>query len=517
MSNALRSLSSALLLLVAAAPVAHAASAAPAASPQLDPAAAREAQERGCDRLLARASGDPRLRLERAEDRASDTVYLRGRYLVPEDRDTGEGRQIALHLLILPARGPERAPDPVFLLHGGPGAAAPAFFGQQRAGWIVQRRDVVLIDQRGTGRSNPLRVPQLGDDEDLQSYFTSYFDPERYAAALPELQARADLSQYTTPNAIDDFEEVRAALGYQQVNLRGGSYGSRAALVWLRRHPESVRTAMLMGVAPIAYRNPLPHARGAQDALDLIFAEIRAEPRYAAAFPDLEQRLWQTLGRLEQEPAEVDVRHPETGEVHTIRLDHKAFAEAVRLQLYQLPSNRRLPLLLLRAHAGDYREFAEASLAMSRGLRGAIAWGALMCVTGSEDIPRIDPAEIEAACAGTFLGETRVREQMAVAAIWPSGRVPDSFFEPVRSEVPVLLFSGSHDPSTAPRWGEEAARHLPNSLHVVVPGGHGVFGPEVQRLDQAFLEAGAVEGLDRSEVDALTLPPLALPETVDGD
>ena len=334
-----------------------------------------------------------------------------------------------------------------------------------------------------------------------------------YEAALPRLQRRADLRQYTTANSVDDFDEIRASLGYEKINLRGGSYGTRSALVYMRRHPDTIRSASLQGIQPISYRNPLPHARSAQNSLDLIFEEIRTTPRYAEAFENIEAKFQETLRRLEKEPANVPVLHPVTGEEQTIILDRNAFAEAVRLQLYSMNLNRRLPLMLMRAHAGDYGELAQAALRQNRGARGNIAWGMLMCVTGSEDISRIDSAEIAKACSGTFLGEIRIRSQMAVAAIWPSGSVPESFGELVNVDIPVLLFSGTHDPSTAPGWGADAARHLPNSLHVVVPSGHGVSGPEVERLDQAFLDRGSVERLDLSEVEALTLPALALPET----
>ncbi len=327
------------------------------------------------------------------------------------------------------------------------------------------------------------------------------------------MQRRADLKQYTTDNSVDDFDEIRAALGYKKINLRGGSYGTRSALVYMRRHPGTIRTASLQGVQPISYRNPLPHARSAQNSLDLIFREIRTTPRYARAFPNIVEDFQATLDRLEKEPAHVLVSHPNTGKNQTITLDRNAFAEAVRLQLYSIDSNRRLPLMLMKAYAGDYRELAQAALRQNRGARGGIAWGMLMCVTGSEDISRINGAEVSKACAGTFLGETRIRNQMAVADFWPSGRVPQEFDEPVSVDIPVLLFSGTHDPSTAPEWGAEAARHLPNSLHVVVPGGHGVSGPEIERLEQAFLDQGSVGQLDTSEVKGLKLPPLALPNT----
>ena len=470
-------------------------------------------QERVCARLLALAEENPRLELERVEDEESKSVLVQGYFSVPENREEPGGREIRIGMIVLPARSEDAAPDPVFILHGGPGAAATKLFQKQVNGWIRERRDVVLIDQRGTGSSNRLQVPMPGGDDDLQGYFESFFQPEIYAAELPRLQRRADLSQYTTANSVDDFDEIRAALGYGRINLRGGSYGTRAALVYMRRHPDAIRSASLQGIQPISYQNPLPHAKSAQESLDLIFEEIRTTPRYATAFPGIEAKFQATLRRLEQEPAQVPVSHPVTDEEQTIVLDRDAFAEAVRMQLYSVGTNRRLPLMLQRAYEGDFRELAQTALRQNRGARGNIAWGMLMCVTGSEDLSRIDPAEIEQASAGTFLGDVRVRSQLAVAAIWPAGAVPESFGEPVSVDIPVLLLSGTHDPATSPKWGAEAASHLPKSLHVVIPGGHGVSGPEVQRLEAAFLERGSARGLDLSALEQLSLPPLAVPET----
>lgn len=267
-------------------------------------------QERVCARLLALAEENPRLELERVEHEESQSVLVQGYFTVPENRATKEGRTIRIGMIVLPARSEDAAPDPVFILHGGPGAAATKLFRRQVKGWIRKRRDVVLIDQRGTGSSNRLQVPMPGSDDNLQGYFESFFQPEVYEAALPRLQRRADLSQYTTANSVDDFDEIRAALNYEKINLRGGSYGTRSALVYMRRHPGTIRSASLQGIQPISYRNPLPHARSAQESLDLIFEEIRTTPRYAAAFPDIEAKFQETLRRLEQEPARVPVPPP---------------------------------------------------------------------------------------------------------------------------------------------------------------------------------------------------------------
>ena len=481
----------------------------------LVPVLQADSQQDACDRWLARAASNPRLELEQVEHEASGSPLVQGYFTVPEDRATGEGREIQIGMILLPARAEAPKADPVWFLHGGPGAGATVFFKREVKGWLRQDRDVILVDQRGTGSSNGLRVRQPGSDKDLQTYFESYFEPERYAAALPKILERADPRQYTTPNAVDDFDDLRAALGYDQVNLRGGSYGTRSGLIWMRRHPESIRTATLQGVQSISFLNPLPHARMAQRSLDLIFDEVEADPIYAAAFPGLRARFWETLGRFDEGPIEVEVTHPKSGEVQTISFSKNAFAEAVRLQLYTVPTNRRLPLLLNQAHAGDYRALAQASLAMSRNVRGVIAWGTLISVTGSEDAPRMDRSTIEAECAGTFLGTTRIDEQLAIIDMWPCGEVAEDFGAPITVDVPTLLWSGTHDPSTAPQWAEETHRSLPNSVHVVIPSGHGVYGPEVQRVDAAFLDTASIEGLELSEVEALELPPLVLPEAAE--
>jgi pimeloyl-ACP methyl ester carboxylesterase len=171
----------------------------------------------------------------------------------------------------------------------------------------------------------------------------------------------------------------------------------------------------------------------------------------------------------------------------------------------------QVPLAIHRAHAGDYGLLAQLAVQRQRNLRGILSLGMLLCVTCAEDVARIDPEEVEAATAGTLTGSGRVLDQMRVCAFWPQGDIPDDYGEPVRCEAPTLLISGSLDPVTPPEWGEEAARHLANSLHVVVPGWHGVGGPCVQAIQRAFLESGSVQGLDTDCVSGMKLPPFVVP------
>ncbi len=458
------------------------------------------------------AATGSRLDLTEHKDQASGSKVLLGTYKVYENRETCEGRMIDLNLVVLPATGPDPEPDPVFWLAGGPGVAATGSAKGLAKSWMREKRDIVLVDQRGTGRSNPLQVRLPGNDGNLQGYLDPIFQPEPFEAALKELDKKADLTRYTTPVAMDDLDEVRTALGYDKINLIGGSYGSRAALVYIRRHQQTVRSAILDGVAPIAFKNPLYHASAAQEGLDRIFEEVDANPEYCRAFPGLKRKFRSILKRLDAEPVKVMIRHPATNERVAVMLTRDVFAEALRIMMYYLDTNRQVPLCLLKAYEGDYEPFAQLGMMSLRRLKNIINFGMLLCVTGSEDIPRIDPKSISRLTRNTFLGDGRVRRQMAVAAIWPSGDVPSDYGKPVKSDVPVLLLSGTHDPVTPPRFAAEAAKHLKNSFHLVVPGAHGVGGPVIERIKRDFLTKGTVKGLDTSGVEKMRLPPFVLPE-----
>lgn len=434
-----------------------------------------------------------------------------GKYEVFEDRATRKGRKIALNVVVLRATGPNPRPDPVFFIAGGPGGSATRSARGLSRSWMRRDRDIVLIDQRGAGNSNPLHVQLPGDDSNLQGFLDPIWNTAVFERARKKLEKIADLTKYTTCIAADDLNELRIALGYDMINLVGGSYGTRASLVYIRRHPKTVRTAILTGVAPIAFKNPLYHAKAAQEGFDALVAECNADARYKV-YHDLDKKLATILDRLRKTPASVTVQHPRSGNEAEVKLTANAFAEALRVMMYYMGGNRRVPLMLHRAHAGDYRPFAQLGLQGNYGLRGQLAFGMLMSVVGTEDIPRIDETEIVKQTAGTFLGDARVRGQSAVAKIWPRGEVPANYGDPVRGDMPVLFISGTHDPVTPPRWGADAARHFPNGLHLVVPAAHGTNDPEIEKFKRRFLNKASLEGLDTSFVEKLKLPRLPLPK-----
>ncbi|HEX8705974.1 MAG TPA: alpha/beta hydrolase [Myxococcaceae bacterium] len=433
-----------------------------------------------------------------------------GTFHVPENRQTNQGRTLPLKVIVIPARS-QQPGEPIFYLSGGPGQAATTAAADLATTWERQNHDVVLVDMRGTGEGHRLDC-QLGSDDDLQAYLVPiFYEGSRFSECRQALEKQADLTQYTTPNSMQDLDEVRQALGYGKIHLEGGSYGTRAGLTYLRMYPQNVRAALLSGLVPVSNRSPLYHAAAAQRAFDQMVAECEAEAACHAAYPNPRGDLAAILQTLREKPARVQVSHPATGAPAQLTLSEPAFTDGLRVFLYSAERGRMVPRLLQRARAGDYTPFAEAALQSSKGLRESLRFGLLLSVTCSEDVHRIRPEEVEKETAGSFIGSHRVRGQMAACAEWPRGQVPEDYFRPFTTEVPVLLVSGNLDPVTPPQWAEEAKKSLPNSIHVVTPGGHTSSNPCVESIAKQLFESGTVQGLDTSCVAALRTPPFVLP------
>ncbi len=433
-----------------------------------------------------------------------------GRYEVWEDRAARRGRKVPLEIVLLPATGRSPAPDPLLFLAGGPGDAATgsaAFFAQQLTA-VRERRALLFIDQRGSRTSGPLMCSLGGTDEDLQSYLGEQFPLAEVRRCRTALEKKADLRLYTTAYAVDDFAEVVAWLGYERVNLFGGSGGTRTAQVFFRRHPALVRSAVLLAVVPIDETLPIGHAAAAQRSLDLLFDACAADPACAKAFPRLAEEFASVLARLEKEPAAAEVEHPETGKTVTVRVSRSVFAEAVRYFMYSAEGARGVPLAVHRAAQGDFSPVAAIALGNRRGLLRQLAMGLLLSVTCAEDLPFLDPATIPERTRGSYLGDDRVRQQLRACGEWPRGELPPGHREPVRTDAPVLMLFGEMDPVTPPEFAARVAAGMPNSLQVMVPGGaHAAFDPCLTRLMAEFLDGASVRGLDTACVAAIRQPP----------
>jgi len=432
-----------------------------------------------------------------------------------ENRDAKSGRRIALAVAVLPALGPDRLPDPVAFFDGGPGEATleDAGYFQDHFKPLRGRRDILLVDARGTGRSGALNCPE-DPTARVQGFLDDFFPVAQVRACRDELAKRADLSQYTTPRIADDMAEVAAALGYSKLNVMGTSYGTRAALVFLRRHPDRVRTVTLYGVLPPDARVPLPAARNTQNALDALFADCVAQPACAAAFPALKADFAAVLKRVEAKPVPVEATDPETGAKVNIVLSREGVTQTLRYMLYGDFGIARVPLALHTAAAGDFHLLGDMGVLFGSQVGGAR--GLYLSVTCADDVAFIRPEEIPAAVAGTFLGDFRIRQQIAACREWPAAHLGPDALEPVVSDAPVLAFSGERDPTTPPANGAAVVSHLKNGRLVVVPHrGHGVIGAEgsdciVGVIDQ-FLAAGSVEKLDLACVSKIRAVPFVVP------
>jgi pimeloyl-ACP methyl ester carboxylesterase len=418
-------------------------------------------------------------------------------YPVWENRATRKGRKIGLHIVILPALDPDKHPDPIFEFGGGPGEGiteiAAGYPDDDR-----RKRDIVLVDQRGTGRSNPLDCTLYGEPVDFRRAAGDVFPIAEVKACRDRLAKGADLAQYTTDAFADDLDEVRRWLGYGKINLRGGSYGTRMAQVYWRRHPETVRSVVLIAVAPTDLFLPLRHAWSGQRALDLLLAECAGQPACRAAFPNPKADLTALRERVDR-GVTVTVTNTRTGERQEVRPTWGLVAEGIRFLMYG-QGGGSLPLQIRRAARGDLAPLVQMAIERRLGIDEVLAMGLLFSVTCGEDLPFITDGMTRKETAGTLLGDYRIRQQKAVCEVWPQtprDQVPADVHALVRSDVPVLLISGERDPVTPPEYADHASQFMTNRLQVVVPrGSHGGAGECTDKLMRDFIDRAAVKGLD---------------------
>ncbi|HKH45020.1 MAG TPA: alpha/beta hydrolase [Thermoanaerobaculia bacterium] len=439
-----------------------------------------------------------------------------GTYEVFENRAARTGRKIPLQVVVLPAKDTQRLPDPYVYFAGGPGDSSieeGLFFAQQLAS-LRQKRDVLLVDVRGTGASGGLFCPELQGRQGVQGFLDNFLPTDKVRACRDRLKKEVDLSWYTSDAAMDDVEEVRTALGYGKANLMGGSYGTRAALTYLRRHPQSVRTITLLGVVPPDDRYPLGVARSAQNALDGLIAECEGDAACHGAFPQLRQELDAVLRRVTAETVRVELLDPATGEPFELRMGRAAVAQTLRYMTYSPSGAALLPLLVHQAAAGDFAPLAQTARLYGTFMTST-ADGFYQSVTCAEDVAFIRDEEVAAAVAGTTLGDFRIRQQKAACEGWPTRDLGKEIQTPVVSDVPALLVSGERDPVTPPANGEKVVRTLKNGRHLIVAdAGHSTEGMQgndcLFGVMAAFIEAGTVQGLDTSCVTRMRRPDFEL-------
>ena len=413
-----------------------------------------------------------------------------------------DGPMIDVHYVVVPAVARRKLPDPIFLLAGGPGQSAiqlaPSVMGLLSR--LGNRRDIVFVDQRGTGQSAPLVCEESGREP-----LADQVDPERQVLRLaqcraklqllPYIQAPADLRFFTTVLAMQDLDAVRRHLGAQRINLVGASYGTRAALEYQRQFPAQVRRSVIDGVAPPDMVLPASSGADGQTALDALLASCPQEPACAARYPTLLAD-WAAL--LQSLPRRVSVPHPLTGQVEDFVLTREMLLAAVRGPLYSPALAAGLPAAIHAAAQGNVAGLMGMSALLSSHRGGQVAMGMHFSVVCAEDVPLLAPAGASDAAADASSHLYR-----RVCADWPRAEVPAAFYSVPVSASPVLLLSGGLDPATPPRHGARVARALGAlAQHVVVPNaGHGVMGLGCMR-DVIYRFIDAVDDKDAVAVDA---------------
>lgn len=438
-----------------------------------------------------------------------------GHILRPLDPAAPAGRQIELHYAVLPALARNKKPDPVFFFAGGPGQSAIELAGSvaRVLTRVSNRRDIVLIDQRGTGRSAPLRCAADSPTRPLQEMADPALRRAELQACRKALEAlpHGDLRQYTTSIAMADVDALRSVLGASQINLVGGSYGTRAALEYQRQFPQHVRRAVLDGVAPPDMVLPASFSADAQAAFDELLRSCEADPACRQRYPSLREQ-WRSL--LASLPREVQVPHPVTGRVEGFTLTRDLATAMLRMPLYQPSLASALPLALSEASAGRFTALVGLASAMGGARQLALAQGMHFSVVCSEDMPLLEQAKDR---PGADLGDGFLDTYRQACASWPRGAVPPAFYRLPSARNATLLLSGGADPATPARHGQRVAQALgAMARHVVVAqAGHGVMQIGCMRdLVYRFIDAetdAAALALDAACAAAIPRPPVFAP------
>ncbi|MFQ6004760.1 MAG: alpha/beta fold hydrolase [Woeseia sp.] len=381
--------------------------------------------------------------------------------------------RLLLSVAVVPALSLEPEPDPFVPIAGGPGQSTIEFYSLLSHAFdrIRRTRNIVLLDQRGTGASARMEC-NIGD-EVVEGYATPRQILDATQACLEALPH--DPRYFTTSIAVSDLEALRVALDAPQFNVYGASYGTRVAQHYARRYPDSVRTVILDGVVPPQLALGAVIAMESQKALDRIFDRCAQSPECDERFPDLEDDFASLDELLTAGAVSLDIPDPLTGESTAVNFGDAELAGAIRLLSYNPRTVALMPLLIHEAANANYAPLASQFLMAMERMTDALAIGMHNAVVCTEDAPfyggeTIDRHELES----TYIGAMQIEALETICSVWPAGMIDAEFKTPLATSTPVLLLSGDADPVTPPRFAELAAVDLDNArLLTGVNEGHG--------------------------------------------
>ena len=421
-----------------------------------------------------------------------------GTLLRPLDPSGAVAGNFELRVAVVPALNLTPEPDPLLPIAGGPGQGTVQFYSAQSFAFedVRRNRDILLIDQRGTGDSASMDCEF--DDDLVEGEYSAELTAHYTRLCLEQLPH--DPRFFTTSVAVTDIEAVRKALGYPALNLYGVSYGTRVAQHYARRYPDSTRTVVLDGVVPPQLSLGPEIATESQAAIDRILRRCAEDDACNDRFPDVAGSFARVVAALRESTVTINVPHPNTGRLEETSFGTGEFAAAVRLLAYHPSSIALLPLLVDEASNGNYVPMGAQFMMTTMAMMDALSLGMHNAVMCSEDVPFYDKATIDYdGLAASYMGSFQVEALEAICSVWPAGPVDDEFKTPLATDLPVLLLSGDADPITPPRYADLAAVDLRNATHLIGKDqGHGQISVGcTRRLVAEFIETAAP-----SEVDA---------------
>jgi len=425
---------------------------------------------------------------------------------VPEDRSKPEGRKLALSVAMLPANTLNPDADPLFMLAGGPGQSAEALVPVAVGLTGVRRtRDIVLIDPRGAGKSAPLKCAAFAPRDPFDELVDADLGATAAPRCLAELRAagNVDVSRYITPETVADVDAVRAALGYERINLWGGSYGTRVAQEYARRYPASVRSMVLDGAAPPGMRITLDIWPAREAALADVLAACAGDAACKSAYPNLNATLAQIKNALGPS-RRVSIADPRTGVLREVPMTFDTVVGALHGFAYGPELASLIPPLLGRAQAGDFAPMMAAAMLSAGDLEQTLNLALHYAVTCAEDAPRVTADDMNRILA-TLRAPALASRNLAACEGWPRPALPEGFYAPLTSAIPTLILSGGLDPVTPPADGEIVAKSLSNSRHVIAAGYGHIVTPHAcaPRLVEKFIDAAGFATLPQSCLDYL--------------
>ncbi len=420
-----------------------------------------------------------------------------GTMLRPLDPTGAVPGEIELRVAVVPALNLTPELDPLVPIAGGPGQGSVQFYTAYSSAFedVRRNRDILLIDQRGTGESATMDCEF--DDDMVDGEYSAELTIEYTEQCLEQLPH--DPRFFTTSVAVTDMEAVREALGYSSLNLYGVSYGTRVAQHFARRYPDSTRTVIIDGVIPPQISLGPEIATESQKAVDNILARCAEDEACNEHFPNVADDFKRVVATLRTAPVAIEIPNPSTGRPEAIDFGEGELAGAIRLLAYHPNAVAIMPLLIHEAGEGNYVPLGSQFMMTMIAMIDSLSLGMHNAVVCTEDVPFYDKSTIDyEGLEASYMGAFQLEALEAICSVWPAGPIDDEFKMPLATNLPVLLLSGDADPITPPRYADLAAADLENALHLIGKNqGHGQIGVGcTARLVADFIDSADLDSID---------------------